>query len=223
MDLSNIKKYFAGEKSTLSRNVKIGLLIAGVILIPAAGFGILLIAVIPICSYLDKNKSRKIISDSKLDQYCENQVRDMKIEALNKLGIDEDEVREAEHIQVSGYDNASKASGILYKQGKDGMWRSSQYKVALLFCSKDMVHCFVRRFSLIRDEQYDSIEEYFYRDIVSIRATKDDRNAQTEYIELTTSAGLAFKFDFKKDDSENVNRSISAMRNLLKEKKQSML
>ena len=219
MDYSRIIRNYFKEKPTLSREVKIGVAIAGAILLLLKGVGLLVLAVIPLCSYLDK---RKRISDSELDQYCESRVGDLRIEAMNKLGIDEDEIREVQPIQVSGYDNVSKAWGILYKQGTDGMWRSSQYEVSLLFCSKDMVHCFVRRFSIISDERSDSIEELFYRDIVSIKVAQDGRNTQTEYIELSTSAGSVFKFAFKKVDAEYVNRSINAMRNLLKEKKRSM-
>ena len=223
MDYNRIKIYFEEEKPILSRDVKNGLAIAGGILLLAGGVGLLLLAVIPICSYLDKRKIEKKISDGELDRYCEGRVEDLKIEAINKLGFDEEEVCEVQHIQVSDYDNASKASGILYKQGKDGIWRSSQYEVSLLFCSKDMIHSFVRRFSIIMDKHSDSIEEYYYRDIVSIKVTQDAVNAQKEYIELSTSAGTVFKFAFKKADSAYVNNSINAMRNLLKEKKQSML
>ena len=219
MDYSRIKNYF-NEKPTLSREVQIGMGIAGVVLLFVIWWGgLLVLAVIAICYYLDIKKS---ISDSELDQYCESRVGDLKIEAINKLGIDEDEVSEVQPLQVSSYDNASKALGALYKQGNDGIWRSSQYMVTILFCSKEMIHCFVRRFSIIRDGHNDSIEEYFYRDIVSIKVTQDDRNVQTEYIELSTSAGPVFKFAFKKVDSEYVNRSINAMRNLIKEKKRSM-
>ena len=219
MDYNRIISGYFKEKLTLSREVKIGVAIAGAILLFVKGIGLLVLAIIPICAYLDKRKS---ISDSELDQYCESRVGDLKNEAINKLGIDEDEIREVQPIQVSGYDNVSKAWNILYKQGKDGMWRSSQYEVSLLFCSKDTVHCFVRRFSIISDEHSDSIEELFYRDIVSIKVAQDNRNAQTEFIELSTSVGSVFKFAFKKVDSEYVNRSINAMRNLLKEKKRSM-
>jgi hypothetical protein len=216
------KSYFVEMKPTLPRNLRIGLLIAGGILVFAAGFGLILLAIVAICYFIDKSKLKKIISDSELDQVCENMIRDLKTEALNKLSVDEDEVREANHIQVSNYDNSHKTPGVLYKQGKDGVWRSSQYEVALLFFSRDLVHCFVRKFSIIKDEHHDSIEEYFYRDIVSIKVTQDERNAQSEYIELTTSAGTAFKFAFRKSDAERVNRSINAMRNLLKSKKQGM-
>ena len=222
-----IKRYFEGELSMLPRNFKIGLVILACIFIIPMNFfgiflGILFLAFVSICYYMEKTVNKKIFSDSQLDQYCESLVKDLKTEALNRLNLDEDEVREVEPVQVSGYDNTSKAWGILYKQGKDSMWRSSQYQVAVIFCSKDMVHCFVRNFSIIMNDSHDSVEEYFYRDIVSIKVARDDSNAKNEYIELTASSGTAFKFAFKKSDSENVNRSIGAMRNLIKAKKQSM-
>jgi len=223
MDYNRNMKYFDADKATLSRNVKIILIIAGVLLLAAYGIGLLLIGVVILFHFLDKSANNKRISDSELDHLCESQFSDLRAEALNRIGLDEDEVSAANHIQVSSYDTTSKGMGIKYRQGKDGVWRSSQYEVALFFFSNDLVHCFVRRFSIIRNEQKDTVEEYFYRDIVSLKVDQNDKDAHGgEFIELTTSAGTTFRYSFKKADSEKVNRSINAMRNLIKEKKQAM-
>ena len=222
MDYSRTIKYFAEDKSTLSRNAKIILIIAGIFLLPAVGLGLIPIAIVVVLHFTDKSYNKNRISDYELDQICESQFPDLKDVALNKIGLDEDEVNATNHIQVSSYDMTSKGS-IKYRQGKDGMWRSSQYEVALFFFSNELVHCFVRRFSVLRNEQKDTMEEYFYRDIVSLKVAHDDKSAHGgECIELTTSAGTTFRYSFKPSDSEKVNRSISAMRNLIKEKKQGM-
>lgn len=224
MDFNRNKGYF--QSSNAPRNIGIGLGIFGLILFAAgeAGFifGILFIAGgIALFYFMD---IKKRLSDSEFDQICESQVQDMRNEALSKLGLDEDEVSEAGHIQVSSYDYDTHSPSILRKQGKDGVWRTSQYMVAVLFSSQDVLHCFVRRFSVIGNETTDSIEEHFYRDITSFKVAPNVRNDQinAEYVELTKANGSTFNFAFKRADSERVTRSINAMRNLLKDKRQTM-
>jgi hypothetical protein len=183
---------------------------------------------------------KKKITDSEIDQACIDAIQNIKNEAINRLGVDEDQVKMAEPILIKGYDFFDDSSDILYKQGKDGIWRSSQYKAVLFFFSSEQVFCFSRTFSLIkRDEQYDSTDEYFYRDIVSVSTTQNKRRitinekvdgkktpvtseVTSECFRLTTSGGTSVQATVTKKDTEAVNRSINAMRNLLKDKKQIM-
>jgi len=222
MDYNHNRRYF--ENSKVPMYISIGLGVFGLLLFAGGEVGVILGLLFiagggAVFYFLDYKKR---ISDEELDRICESQIRDLKTEALNKLGIDEDEVNEAGHFQVSCYDYD--ARGTLNKKGKDGVWRSSQYKTDIFFFSRDVAHCFTRSFSIIKNEQRDSTEEYFYRDIVSVKVAENERKDQVcgEYVELTTTAGTVFKFAFRKSEADKVSRSINGMRNLLKDKKQTM-
>ena len=225
MDFNYNRRYFE-EKSKVPLYTGIGLGVFGLLLFTGGEVGVILglmfIAGGAAVFYFFDYKRR--IEDSEIDQICANQVVDLRDVALDKLGVDEDEVSEAGHLQISGYDVQSKTVGVLYKLGNDKVWRSTQYEIVVFFFSKEAVHCFVRKFSIISNEQFDTIEEFFYRDIVSVKVIQNDQGVHSggNYIELTTTAGTVFKYDFKKTDSEKVNRSINAMRNLIKEKRQTM-
>jgi energy-coupling factor transporter transmembrane protein EcfT len=180
-------------------------------------------------------KGRKI-KDSEIDQICQQQISNIKKAALNKLGIDEDEVKEANPIIVGGYRFDDKENNVLYKKGADGLWRSSEYQITLIFFSREQVYSFIRIFSIISDEKFDKTQEYFYRDIVSVSTEQRKvtykppgaikkaapQTATYEYFDLASSGGTHMIGFFKKSDSEDIDRSIIAMRNLLKDKKQVM-
>jgi hypothetical protein len=176
-------------------------------------------------------------SDGDIDRMCKERVSSIKETALNRLGLDPDQVSAADPIVVSGYDIDAKNSEIKYRKGKDGVYRSSQYKVTVFFFSAEQVHSFFQTFSLIKDEHFDSTDEYFYRDIVSVSTAQmkveiplgmnvQGKNVKKvhinyDYFKLMTSGGNSIEAAF--DKSEDINRSVSAMRNLLKIKKQSMV
>lgn len=185
------------------------------------------------CLYLQNSQ----LSDSDLDRICDQQAKNIKAAAMKKLGIDEDELKEAKPIIVGGYSFNEKATNILHKQGKDGMWRSSEYQITIIFFSREQVYSFIRTFSIIDNEKYDKTQEYFYRDIVSVSTEQgkmtftppgQDKNLAPktivfEYFDLASSGGTHMIGFFKKTDSDNIDRSIAAMRNLLKAKKQEMV
>ena len=172
------------------------------------------------------------ISDREIDEVCGKSIGNIKAEALLKLGIDADEVTEAEPISVHGY---SFGGGGMSKLGKDGAWRSSQYSATVFFFSNDQVHCYTRKFSIIDPDNFETTEEYFYRDIVAVKveqgsiyvdggkgSQKGSQKVSYDFFKLTTSGGTSIEAVFRKKDSDLINRSITAMRNLLKNKKQAM-
>jgi hypothetical protein len=249
MDYKRNKKYFLGGYTGLFIAlifwfIGLAVLAANVIV------GILFIGIGVAVFYFLYLKGQ--IKDEEIDRICEEQVKNIRVDAMNKLGLDEEEIKEAEPIIVHGYKTVGCKRGdyvaidTLYKLGKDGVLRTSNYQATVFFFSKDQVHSFTRDFSLIDDEKFDGTEEYFYRDIVSVSTEqgkldvamgsaalalmqgKSARNIPTkkvnyECFNLTTSGGTNMLGFFKKTDSDNVSRSINAMRNLLKTKKQAMV
>jgi hypothetical protein len=246
MDFKKNTKYFGTSGWGWLILIFVGLIFGASLMAVNGFFGFIILAVGVVGGILLKVKGGGI-KDEDIDKICLGQIGNIKSVALNKLGVDEDQVSAAEPIIVSGYNFKEKDSDIHYKMGKDGTWRSSQYEVVVFFFSDSQVHSFKRTFSIVKDESFDETEEYFYRDIVSVATTQGQFQAMVgvapgslgklnsqqaqrltktvkyEYFKLTTSGGTAIQATFRKQDSNTIERSVAAMRNLLKAKKQAMV
>ncbi len=172
--------------------------------------------------------------DNSVNRYLSTTV---KMQALEKLGIDEEEVKEIPPIILGGYvypdvvkdkDGREIMKGEI-REGLDGKWRSSIFKVAILFFSQNEMHCYARRFDTLNEGILEETTEvYFYQDIVSVSTlTIEDKikvgdkeiAMKREAFKLTTKAGTSISVNLSSDASE-AQQSVSAMRALLREKKQ---
>ena len=216
MDYQKNNRYFV--KSSAGFPVII-LIIGAVILFTntSAVIGILCMAVgVGTILYQRKNE----VSDSDYDASVSSNLRNMKNRALQKLGLDEDEVRESDPISFDGY-RYSGATKI--KKGKDELWRTNKYESVILFFSQHEVHCYTYNYSTTEEKQTESTDVYFYRDIVSVSTTSESvkvLNTDIDYeaFKLTTAGGTSISVSLR--DIDNAQSSINAMRNLLRAKKQ---
>lgn len=165
----------------------------------------------------DKNKITDEMYDKAVISYS-NKLIDKK--AYEKLGIDKDEVNEAEPIYIGGYEFKNVN---LIKKGKDNLFRSNLYKIIAIYFSKNEVHCYTWAFNTVCEKQEESTDVYFYDDIVSISTSSVCENIQTYNMEydsflLTTKGGTQLSVTIR--NKEEAQRSINAMRSLLREKKQ---
>ncbi len=169
-------------------------------------------------------KNKGIVTDEEYDASVASMLNGLQEKALNKLGVDEDEVKEIDPISFDGYvyRGASQA-----KKGKDGLWRTNKYESVMLFFSENEVHCYTYNFDTTSQKQTESTDVYFYKDIVSVSTASDtvkvnenniDHEVEYEYFKLTTAGGTALSVSLR--DTGNAQRSINAMRALLKIKKQ---
>lgn len=189
----------------------------GIIGLALAGIGIAMIV-----SKQSKiaNEKASIPSDSQYDNEVTKKLSDLKSKALNALGLDEDEVKEIEPISFDGYvyKNASNA-----KKGNDGLWRTNKYEYVILFFAEHEVHCYTYNFDTTLDSKTEATDVYFYKDIVSVSTSSDSVNLlgnsiDYEFFKLTTAGGTALSVSLR--DASNAQRSINAMRTLLRAKKQ---
>ncbi len=170
-------------------------------------------------------KKKKIVSDEEYDSSVASELDNLKQRALNRLGIDEDEVKEIEPISFDSYSFENAQFG---KIGRDGNWRTNKYKCIMMFFSANEVHCYTYQFDTLVDKKTEATDVYFYRDVVSVSTASDTvsafgmNNIKREYFKLTTSGGTSVSISLRDSDSENIQRSINAMRALLREKKQIM-
>lgn len=214
MDYAKNKKYFAPS------NVKTGVivLIVGIILLAVQPIlGIIVAAVGGLLIYLAVGGRP---SDSDIDAAVNSQLSNLQQRALNKLGLDIEEVKEIAPISFHGYDY----KGALVKQGKDDLYRSSKYEAVMFFFAADDVHCYTYNFSITEDWHRDSTDVYFYKDLVSVSTQTDNMTVGAlkfdyEYFKLTTAGGTSISCNVR--NANDSQRSINAMRQLILAKKRS--
>jgi|SRR5699024_213165 len=152
----------------------------------------------------------------------------LKEEGLDKLGLDEEQVSLIEPIIISGPLYRRIASSYYVRKGNDDFTRSSNYEAVVLYFSENQVFAYQKSYSIINKDFEESTDEYFYKDIVSIRTSKrtfdledkkDDEpvSVQIEEFKLTTTGGTSISSTIWQ--SNKVNQQIKAMQALLREKK----
>lgn len=122
---------------------------------------------------------RKGIPDSDFDANKAKQISalNLKQKALNKLGIDEDQVKEVDPICLEGpvYKNST-----YRRRGADQVNRYSAYQVTYIFCSSDQVYAYQYTINLDSDEKKERAEEYFYKDITNFTSIDDTEEFEFE-------------------------------------------
>lgn len=219
MDYEKNEKYFKITKIS-GKTIAIAVIVAVVLLIAKPIVGIIAFALIGVYLYM---KFSGVPSDSEIDNICTKEIDTIKQKALDKIGLDEDEVKIIDPIIISGYD----FDNSLTKKGKDNHWRSSKYEAIVLFFSEKEIYSYSYKFSIIENKQNQKTEEYFYKDIVSVSTSSDSivvndvsgnsQNINIEAFRLTTSGGTSITCSMR--DYNQVEKSIQGMKQLLREKK----
>ncbi len=148
--------------------------------------------------------------------------------ALAALDLDDSEISEAPPIIIHGYDTDNYDDCII---GNDGKVRTNTYKYVTFLFTNTAIHSFVYIFNTTQEIELTQTDEFFYKDIISIRifnkqkqinAYSNKQNTQqsvdNQYFIIETSGGKTIEFPIP--DAEALE-SVKAMRNLLKEKKNS--
>lgn len=224
----NLNNAYFEKKSPIPGIV---LIVIGIVLIfmgtrgsdggPLIFIGIVMIAIGAFLVY----KCNNSVSDQQYDQSVAQNLVNIKQRALNKLGVDEEEVKEIEPLVVSGYKfmGASK-----FKKGKDYLWRTNRFEVTMLFFSANEVHCYNYAYNTTDSQQSEKTDVYFYQDVVSVSTESKSANvvdsqtgkpdvANYETFKLQTAGGNALDVSIR--DLDDAQRSINAMRQLLRAKK----
>lgn len=155
----------------------------------------------------------KIVNDEK-------EIYGQKNRALQKLGIDEDQVNEIEPVYFEGF----RSDGAYSKQTYNGSgpWVSSKYEVTWLFFSDQQVHVYRCEFHLDSDMKKEFTAEYFYKDVNSfstISEDVEDQNGNMVPTEMFSMQGAGIDFSCALTNLEGAGKSIDGMRQKLREKK----
>ena len=116
--------------------------------------------------YDERGCMKKGIPDTNFDSNKDRQIAalNLKNKALNKLGVDEDQVKEVEPICLVGpvYNKGVRRRGV------DNINRYSVNQITYIFCSSDQVYVYQYTINLDSDEKKERAEEYFYKDITNL-------------------------------------------------------
>ena len=154
----------------------------------------------------------------------------LKQRALGKIGLDEDQLKAIAPVFLHGYHFGD---GALSSVGKDDRIRSSKYDATWLFFSDTQVYMYSYTLDMTSDSKKEATEEYFYKDITNfstssetvevmkISGCKGDKATKTnrEYTRFSLVVP-GDKFTCSTSGVADADRSVSAMKQKLREKKQ---
>lgn len=114
----------------------------------------------------------KTITDAEYDEIVISKITSLNLKqrALDKLGIDEDQVKEVEPVHFENWLFGGKAYA---KLGKDNLWRSSAYQVTWIFFSAEQIYIYQYTINMDEDGKKEQTEEYFYKDITNCSSTSE--------------------------------------------------
>lgn len=147
---------------------------------------------------------------------------DIKKRALDKIGLDEDEVSEIPPAMFEGfiYKNA------YAKQNASGKWVSSTYQVSWVFFSSTQVYLYSYIFNMDEDKNNERTDEFFYKDVTSFSTMTESNTAHSlggkTFVvpsEQFTMVVPGDKLSLAMGDIEDADSIIQAMKQKLREKK----
>ncbi len=167
------------------------------------------------------NRKKTIyLSGDEYDSLVNQMIEKLGSNAREFLGLDSSEVDEIEPISFEGYKFVG--SGQIRKDPKDKIWRSDLYERVTVFFTKNEIHLYKVFLNTLSGKITETTDVLFYDDVVSV-STKNEvekiGNNTIEYISfnLVSKGGNNVSIALNGDD--NRQRSINAMRAMIKEKK----
>jgi hypothetical protein len=127
----------------------------------------------------------KNISDGDYDKLVQDKLAglNLKQKALDKIGVDESQVKEVEPAEFKNWYFGEKGGksdkNIWVKRGKDGKFRTTAFQVSWLFFSDKQVYAYQYTLHMNEDSKKERTEEYFYRDITNFTTVSESE--QKEY------------------------------------------
>lgn len=166
-----------------------------VIAFMAGGFFVL-ISIIGIIAYYSG-----MPGDNEIDEQLGKDLKNFPNIALKKLGLDESQiVGNYIYLWSPLWDDIERINAgetfreFRFKQGKDGRFRFSRYKIMILIPTEEHLGVFTVTYDFINNTFYNQMTgEYFYKDIVSIR-TERERD-----LSITFTDGRSFDISIPSD------------------------
>lgn len=145
-----------------------------------------------------------------------------KSQALNKIGLDEDEISEITPAKFEGFT----FKNAYAKEKANGRWVSSAYQVSWIFFSSTQVYIYRCTFNMDDGKKSESTDEFFYKDVTSFSTSSETETAHglgDKKIEVETNKFCMVvpgdKLYVSMDGVTDSDAIIQAMKQKLREKK----
>lgn len=169
-----------------------------------------------------KKKANKVeyLPGSEYDAIVAKMIEKLGSDAREYLGLDASEVDEIEPIAFEGY----KFIGASHtrKDEADELWRSDLYEKVIVFFTKNEIHLYKVFLNTLTEKITETTDVLFYDDVVSV-STKNEvekiGNNSIEYISFNLVSKGGNNVSIALNGNDNRQRSINAMRAMIKEKK----
>jgi hypothetical protein len=102
---------------------------------------------------------------------------DLRTKAINKIGLDEDELSEMPPVCFEGFT----FKDAWAKKNKSGQYVSSCYQVSWLFFSSEQIYLYQYVIYLDENKKKESTEEYFYSDVTSFATRTESESAKNSF------------------------------------------
>lgn len=142
--------------------------------------------------------------------------------ALNKIGLDEDEVNEIPPAMFEGF----VFKNAYAKKRANGYWVSSAYQVSWVFFSSTQVYIHRYTFYMDENKKNESTDEFFYKDVTSFSTSSETEMARglgSDKFEVETNKFCMVvpgdKLYVSMDGVSDSESIIQAMKQKLREKK----
>lgn len=166
--------------------------------------------------------------DGEVDRLYTRYVESMDVKqmAMEKLGIDEDQVKEVKPFSIYG-----QTYNGWYRFGADGEIRTDDREITWIFFGDNQIYLYTLSFSLTgREHKTESTQEFFYTDIVSVstgsvsktlNAKKSAGGGKWESVEAEEFRLVVpgDKMSFAFTSNNEISASIRGMKEKIRDKK----
>ncbi len=146
--------------------------------------------------------------------------------ALDKIGLDEDELKEIPPVTLYGY---SYDKNCFSKTLTDGSYRTNLYSITHIFFSSTQVYMYQLVLNTMKNDKKERTEEYFYKDITNFSTSTETvesisfKGCQNKVVKVsvdTQEFALIVPGDrFTCATYGDIDQQVKAMKGKLREKK----
>ncbi|MBQ8003390.1 MAG: hypothetical protein IJ297_08110 [Clostridia bacterium] len=146
--------------------------------------------------------------------------------ALDKIGLDESELKEIPPVTLYGYEENNNSFS---KTNPDGTYRTNLYSITHLFFSSTQVYMYQLIFNTMKNDKKERTEEYFYKDITNFSTVSDtvesitfkgcQNTAQKVSVEVQKFSLIVPGDKFTCATYGDIDQQVRALKNKLREKK----
>ena len=168
---------------------------------------------------LEAELKERVVSDAEFDAMEAEILQGVMERGLQKMNLDEDEVREAPPLILHQYREGGKE-----KRGADGVLRCSEHISTIFYFTQDTLFIYRYLFSMIDTATKEEKRTIFYSDIVSVAETeinlgkvRQDESWVMKELVISLSGGQTGRYSFI--SSDETDRRINGMQSLFRNKK----